>query len=261
MFVIKMSADIEKNVTDKIYRDMIKYDISNNIILIYEVGKYFDKNINASCYLVNAEDFKDMEEEEIEDLLLDIADKKSITMVKNIEKVPEVKGLLDYYGIGYFTEEDMEFRTDLNINNLSKKDLEYITCITEEKNMGFDFNNIYFRFSINNSGDIECKETGNKFNIFEKDIVGIYENCIKLEEINNRLCDLDFGIDTSVNNIMPFLFKEYKKSELLRYKLNVYKILSEITPENYSKIYKCCNKFLFNFINSKDLMKILSTIK
>lgn len=261
MFVIKMSSDIGKNVTDKIYRDMVKYDISSNIVLIYEVGMGFDKNINASCYLIDAENIKDMEEEEIEDLVLDVADKKSTIIIKNIVGDCEIKELLDYYGINYFAEEDMEFRVDLNIDNLGKKDLEYINCIVESKGMGFDFNNIYFRFDVDSLGNIECKETKNKFNIFENDIVKIYENCNELEEVNNKLCDLDLKVDTSINNILPFLFKEYKKSELLRYKLGIYKIISELTPENYSKIYKHCDRFLLNFINSKDLNKILNSIK
>jgi len=257
MFVIKLDSDVKNIVTDKLYNDIVKYNIMSNIILIYDVDSNFDKNINASCYYVHADKLIDVDEDDLEEIILDLADKKSIIIIDKLEQNTQLLEIINFYGIEYFEKKDIEFKKDITIENLNKVDLLNCKDILENNYCSYDFNSIILRFNLDKDGNMICKETGEIFNIHEKDLIHIFDYSNKMEQIINETADLEVDINTTTNNLIGLIFNSYKKSDLFEYRINLYNIVRHLKPEYYTSLYSNFSYILNNFINIDDIEKIL----
>lgn len=266
MFLIKLDKITNLEIFQKIYVTISNYGLLNQMFLIYNPNikekSYKIPNLVYHALEIKLMDFKNLKEEEIEEILYELIELNSKyifdktdcenELVKHIEKICEE------LGFEYIYLDCKEENKEVDIEKLTYNELNIVYEILELKNKlvkkytPFDFS---IRISIDNAGNVITTKgdyVGNIFNTSFIELLFKSQSYFVVEM--KRLESMNEGLLFETSMYEPWFFLKENPdiiNYIEQYKINVFQAIKNIKPYQY----KYLDKGLVDVLNSLEYIQ------
>lgn len=260
MYLIELNKIMDLEIFKKIYVAISNYNLISQMFLIYKPNiyerSYKIPNLIYHALEVKLKDFKNLSEEEIEEIIYEFIELNSKYIFDktdcNKELVTYIEKICEESGLEYVYLDGKEENKKVDIENLTYNELNIVYEILEVKNKSvkkytpFDF---AIKISIDNKGDMITAKGDYVGNIFRTSFIELLFKSQsyfveEMKELENMKDELLF--ETSMYEPWPFLKNNPGIINYIeQYKSNVFQAIKNIKPYQY----KCLDKGLVDVLN------------